>query len=934
MRRSPTWLFMSALSLLACKERGAAHPVNAAPSSPTPVALAAVPPPSFEPRTPQLPKLGAPIVVDGKLDDWKDAASVPLRARSQIVQIATGHAWKGQADLSAEMYAGWTDQGIAMAAMVRDDDVVSDKHGADSWQADCVELFVDARAGEHLMSDPYSRGAYQVLVRPPLEGARPEVFVIRNEKLEGLQVAGTLVPGGYTIEVLFPWSAFPDVQPGPGTKVALAFQVDERDKRDNGGRSVTMASPPNPDLWRSAPGLGRWQLVSRPTASMELGPQMLLELPHVITAEPPKTANVELSRALADRVKDIRVTAYAGNTGGPKIASATAPVEKAAAHVTLAPGAWPMGESMVVGEALDPKGDVVGTVGTIVVGIGDALERALADLRAADIAKLAKQKPLEAGAWLGAAAATSRLREDIAQGHAFAVTARAREVRTRIELLQGKPTTPSRADLHDLLVLASQGEAVVEYPSRGMATVTFDYGSIPLGTVVVQDARTAGVVDPGAGLLAEEKTSVSGRPATASTTFVYEESMDAASFDPKTELSLWLPKQGTLWAFAKADLSKVAPRAAVVLAAADPTVAKLARAFADRARVPILSIADAAKQNPVLVAGDPQTASELAGLGRRRVILRTGATKMTVVSDDRTFFVMAPSRDAGQKMVGLVLAGKPITAQDAEAVRASVVAAIGKGIRPAASALSVGDLHMHTFYSDGNPAPVTLMLEAMYTSQDFSVMTDHNTIAGASRMHALLPKMGFAYPQIVGEEVTASYHANAFPLTERIAPDMTPAELTRQVHDRGAFVQWNHPGYPDWGKEYLATGLPPDAFDAWEHLPPRIDAWKKNVPLLTGTTDTHDGTFGQSPERTIVFVDPVDGAILAGELRAKRAVAVLPDGGKLFYGPGVYVTRALAALAEGQGLKEARARRLGAILDKADVVGFVLEGETSPLADN
>jgi hypothetical protein len=286
-------------------------------------------------------------------------------------------------------------------------------------------------------------------------------------------------------------------------------------------------------------------------------------------------------------------------------------------------------------------------------------------------------------------------------------------------------------------------------------------------------------------------------------------------------------------------------------------------------------------------------------------------------------------------MIALVLAGRPATPVDVESLRAGVIAAIAKGIRPAATQLVTGDLHMHTFYSDGTCSPVTLALQAMYVNQDFSVITDHNTITGAARAHALVARTGLAYPLIVGEEVTTEYHSVVFPLTERVPPEMSAADLTRKMHERGAYSQWNHPGFPDWGKEYLAVGLPADAFDAWEHLPAHYDAWTKKgkVPLLTGTTDTHDGTFGQQPERTIVFVDAVDGTVLANELRAKRAVAVFPDGGKLFYGPAEQVKKALAALAEGKALKETRAKRLRAILEKADIVGLVLAGETSALSD-
>jgi len=239
---------------------------------------------------------------------------------------------------------------------------------------------------------------------------------------------------------------------------------------------------------------------------------------------------------------------------------------------------------------------------------------------------------------------------------------------------------------------------------------------------------------------------------------------------------------------------------------------------------------------------------------------------------------------------------------------------------------------MHSFYSDGAVSPTALMLEAMYTEQDFSVLTDHDTLLGAERLRDLLARHGFAHPAIVGEEYTTFFHSVIFPLTTAIVPGPKPdaRDLARQAHALGAFLQWNHPHFTSWGREYWATGGEAVGFDAWEHLPPRLDAWTRQgkLPLITGSTDSHDGTFGNLPERTLVFADSADGAALAGALRKKRAVAVLPEGGKLFYGPAAMVKRAQAALAEGTALRAARADRLRRTLARAKLADLVAASET------
>ncbi len=51
-------------------------------------------------------------------------------------------------------------------------------------------FFVDGRAKERLMKPPYSKGCYQILVVPPVDGKNPVVTVFGPNKIGGMQIAG------------------------------------------------------------------------------------------------------------------------------------------------------------------------------------------------------------------------------------------------------------------------------------------------------------------------------------------------------------------------------------------------------------------------------------------------------------------------------------------------------------------------------------------------------------------------------------------------------------------------------------------------------------------------------------------------------------------------------------------------------------------------
>ncbi len=169
-----------------------------------------------------------------------------------------------------------------------------------------------------------------------------------------------------------------------------------------------------------------------------------------------------------------------------------------------------------------------------------------------------------------------------------------------------------------------------------------------------------------------------------------------------------------------------------------------------------------------------------------------------------------------------------------------------------------GDLHAHTFYSDGNWTIKGLLDYAENNNLDFLSITEHNTFAH----HAELDALAKNYKNLLvlrGEEVT-SYggHFNVWGLPKnelidfRVAPkdEKRLQEVVSSVHKLGLIASLNHPtalcggcdwSYGDWTKM--------DAVEIWngawdledEAALKKWDAYLQEGQKITaiGSSDTH-----------------------------------------------------------------------------------------------
>jgi hypothetical protein len=109
----------------------------------------AIDPPAKHPKTGEPLVIqclkGTPKTIDGNLNDWQIGFLKPavLDTKEQIFSgVVPGEAaWNGVKDLSGSFYLIWDDKNVYVAAVVKDDKIVTNKAGGDIWNSDAVEVF-------------------------------------------------------------------------------------------------------------------------------------------------------------------------------------------------------------------------------------------------------------------------------------------------------------------------------------------------------------------------------------------------------------------------------------------------------------------------------------------------------------------------------------------------------------------------------------------------------------------------------------------------------------------------------------------------------------------------------------------------------------------------------------------------------------------------
>ena len=175
------------------------------------------------------------VVLDGQLDDWKDATTFTLDDEHYVDPPVAGKKalWGGSADLSARVLMKWDDDALYLAAEVRDSEHIQNQSEMMMWSQDM--LHVAALMPETGKPDgryEFGFGAYAdrdavaKYMNSAANAAGPDIgFKSRLDKDRGVCI----------YEVVIPWSRLPPFTPQPGKTFRFTLAVSDADSQPGKG---------------------------------------------------------------------------------------------------------------------------------------------------------------------------------------------------------------------------------------------------------------------------------------------------------------------------------------------------------------------------------------------------------------------------------------------------------------------------------------------------------------------------------------------------------------------------------------------------------------------------------------------------------------------------------------------------------------------------
>jgi hypothetical protein len=219
-------------------------------------------------------------------------------------------------------------------------------------------------------------------------------------------------------------------------------------------------------------------------------------------------------------------------------------------------------------------------------------------------------------------------------------------------------------------------------------------------------------------------------------------------------------------------------------------------------------------------------------------------------------------------------------------------------VKPRFALWLCGDLHCHTWHSDGDLSPTELIALARRRGLDFLAVTDHNTTSSQRELAQ------FTDPGLIllrGLEVTSFRgHFNAWGASEwidfRIEGPQMMADAVQYAKDHAALTACNHPrpGGPPWEYPQVSNY---DCIEVWngpweDHNQIALDFWLsqladgRRIPAVGGSDFHHHGYDGQEPERILgnptlwayVTSTPNEASILQAVRSGHAALSESPQG--------------------------------------------------------
>lgn len=187
-----------------------------------------------------------------------DAKKVHLGAENLSAAFTPGVTWKGEGDLSADLAAVWSEAGLKLRVVVKDDVCTYPSECENAYRADSLQVYFDMRNDATPASEEAGKRREDDVVYTiaALGGTRPTAYVAfanggrylgAANETTGIDVDVTVNyayrHGRHVYDIFFPRMTLPDFRFAPGEVLGFSLLVNDADATGKRGQGLTLTSP-------------------------------------------------------------------------------------------------------------------------------------------------------------------------------------------------------------------------------------------------------------------------------------------------------------------------------------------------------------------------------------------------------------------------------------------------------------------------------------------------------------------------------------------------------------------------------------------------------------------------------------------------------------------------------------------------------------------
>jgi|GEM_PF-276095 len=187
------------------------------------------------------------IKIDGSLDDWAVEPTFTLNEKSQLAYKLSTDSWAGPQDLSGQVWAGWSEDGLYFAVKVADDIHIQKDANANLWHGDYVEWQFDTLLEKDRDRKSMNSDDYQIGVSVgDFATVPPAAYVWFNGSDAAgpfnIQQAEVQTPDGYILEIFIPKDLLKDITLAEKAIFGMNVSLSDADDASLGQKAMLSTS--------------------------------------------------------------------------------------------------------------------------------------------------------------------------------------------------------------------------------------------------------------------------------------------------------------------------------------------------------------------------------------------------------------------------------------------------------------------------------------------------------------------------------------------------------------------------------------------------------------------------------------------------------------------------------------------------------------------